>query len=173
MAGNRRQWLRKAIQSRLLPAFEQRGFALMPLSDWELHDGESRSAFPFGHLQRAASRGWDTVEIQMARYDAAFSLNIGIVPKEGGTFASGYAGPEAFRVTWLEEWFELYRWPRFWWPFALCRWPGRTVTAADYDTLIMSVVDLIPEVEAALKDGTCGPHVRRVRLPRGTSTATK
>ncbi|MBA4098774.1 MAG: hypothetical protein C0484_18670 [Rhodospirillum sp.] len=108
----------------------------------------------------------ETVEIQIGRYDAAFALNIGLVPREGATFESGHVGPEAFRVTWLEEWYELYRWPRLRRWFSLFRWPGRTLTEADYDKLVKGVVELIPEVERALKDGTCGPHVLRVRLPR-------
>lgn len=170
MAGNRRQWLRKAIKSRLLPAFEQRGFAVVPLSDEERGDRESLSAFPFGRLQRAGSQGVESVEIQMGRYDATFHLNFGVVPRQGGTFASGHFGPEAFLVTWLEEWYELCRRPwLFGRPFAIWRWPGQTITEADYDELVKGVVELIPEVEHALKDGTCGPHVRRVRLRRTTA----
>ena len=173
MADNQRQWLRKAVKAHLLPAFEQRGFVVVPLPDEELSDREWRSAFPFGRLRRAGPRGFEVVEIQMHRYDAALTFNIGVVPKDGGTFPSGHVGPDGFAVTWLDEWYELCRSPRFRRWFKVGRWPWTKVTKADYDALVKGIADLIPEVEQVFEDGTCGPHVKYVHMPRTTSTAKK
>jgi hypothetical protein len=162
--GNQRQWLRKAVNRHLLPAFEQRGFTIMPLGKDEASDRESRSAFPFGRLRRPSPQGFEVVEIQMARYSAAFSFNIAVVPKEGYPPSWGQGGE--FPVTWFEDWYEFHRWPRVSRGFSVHRWPWQTVTQADYDALVKRIVDLIPEIEQLFKDGTCGPHVKHINLPR-------
>ena len=173
MAGNQRQWLRKAIKRHLLPVFEQRGFSIVPLSDAELSDRGNRSALPFGRLRRASSRGFEVVEVQIAPYDPALRLNIGVVPKEGFTFSWGHAPAEEFPVTGLQDFYVLYPspWTRRW--FKVRRWPWTKVTEADYDTLFKCIAYLIPDVEQVFKYGTCGPHVRHTRIPLTTSTAKK
>ncbi|HJR23511.1 MAG TPA: hypothetical protein VJ822_17890 [Dongiaceae bacterium] len=172
MAGSQRQWLRKAIKRHLLPAFEQRGFSIVPLSDAELSDRENRSTFPFGRLRRANSRAFEVVEIQLAPYgDPALRLNVGVVPNEGYTFSWGHAAAEDFPVTGLQDFYVLYPSPRTRRWFKVRRWPWTKVIEADYDTLVKGIVDLIPEVEQIFNDGTSGPHVRHTRMPWTTSTA--
>ena len=165
MAGSERQWLRKAVKKHLLPVFEQRGFAIVPLGDEELRDRDNRLTFPFGRLRRASSGVFEVVEVQLDQYDAALRINIGVVPKEGFTFSWGHAPGEDFPVTGLQDFHVLYPSPRTRRWFKVRRWPWTKVTEPDYVTLVKGIVDLVPEVEQVFKDGTCGPHVRHTHIP--------
>jgi hypothetical protein len=46
--------------------------------------------------------------------------------------------------------------------FSLPLWWFRSPTQTDYDKLALRVVDLLPEVDAALREGKLGPHMRRM-----------
>lgn len=165
MPSKERQWLIKSINAMLLPSLRQHGFEVVPLSDEDARSSDIRTAFPFGRLRRMSQRGFDLVEIQLdKRGGAEFRLNVGIAPPDGiEHFISGHVAQEDIWVGYLDQSYEVYKCPRLWMWFRVFHWPGRAVTKSNFDELVASVVELIPEVELALRDGKCGPHVRQIK----------
>jgi len=167
-----RRWLVNAIRGDLLPEFAHRGFEVLPLPRAKLgvSDREFITAFPFGRLRRTGKRGLDQVEIQLApRGRAAFRLNIGVIPPDGVSNViqhkeEHWPAEELMVGWWLEETFSLYSCPVFLSWFAVRRIFGAETVEDDYKKLIMRVVRLLPEIEAALDGGRQGPHLRRVRV---------
>jgi hypothetical protein len=173
-----RRWLIEAIRKRLLPEFGRRGFELVPIAKDRPTDRELIVNFPFGTLRRPVTNGFELVDIQLGAHgDAAFRLLAGFSPQGGMDTFNGHFAAEDVLIGWLDEFFEVYERPRLWayFPslayFSVRRWRSSRITPEDYDHLVDRVAGLIPEIETALKDDTCGPHVRRVRIqhPRPTS----
>lgn len=136
---------------------------MVPLTPEESRS-ELRTAFPFGRLRREGTEGLEMVEIQLEKYGRpAFRLVFGVAPPSGISTALGHVAQQDIWAPYLDEYYVLYRRPllRKW--FSVWHWPGRSVNESDYDELVKSVVELIPEVEQALKNGKRGPHVRQVR----------
>lgn len=84
------------------------------------------------------------------------------------TFA-GHVDAKDVLPGWLNLYYELYRSPRLWAfsslsYFSVRRSFFRKQTKADYVALVSQVANLIPEMELALSDDICGPHVRRVMI---------
>jgi hypothetical protein len=108
------------------------------------------------------------VEIQFAPYRrAAFRLNAAVAPKAGIMTLTGHVPAEDLCVHWLDEVFEMYASPRWrsWFSlwFSRCRRP----IPSNYDRLALRVAGFLPEVESALREGTLGPHMRKVVIRRG------
>lgn len=162
----RRRWLVDAIRTTLIPEFIRRGFEVHLYSKQDGVDRELISSLPFGFLRRSCERGIEQIEIQLdpREYDAAFSLNIGVVPIGGLESLRGHIAAEDVFVTWLDEFFVLYSRPGSSRPFAVRRkwWQTKETSHADYQTLINEVILLIPEVEQVLRLTSIGPHIRRV-----------
>lgn len=158
-----KSWLRASLQTFLLPEFVQRGFTVVPLNEDDARSRELRSTFPFGRLRRQGQKGLEVVELQLDKHgSAAFRLNIGIAPPGGVDHVAGHIPQEDVWVHYLERYFEMYRFPliRRW--FSVWRLPGSSPNRAAYDSLAKSIVDLIPEIEVALRDGIPGKHMRLV-----------
>jgi len=71
-------------------------------------------------------------------------------------------------VHWLNEFFEMYASPRWRTWFFLWFWRFRTPAQSDYDKLARRVMDFLPEVDLALREGKLGPHMRRVMIRKRT-----
>lgn len=163
MNDNARHWLSNGIRKHLIPAFQRRGFLLVPLSGQDARQGEIRSVFPFGRLRRGTPTGFEMVEIQLDKHGrAAFRLNIGIAPTGGIAHAAGLVPLEDVWVHFLDRYGEVYRcpWLRRW--FSLWSWARRASTEADFEELVTRVAELVPEVEQALGSGRSSRHVRWV-----------
>ena len=166
-----RRWLINAIRNRLLPEFVRRGFKIVPISKGGLIDRELIYNSPFGTLRRPGSRGFELVEVQLITYGrAAFRILAGAAPPNGLETFNGHIAAEDILVGWLDESFEIYQYPLLWscLPslayFSIKPWQKRASSQEDYDALAQWVASLIPEVELALRDGKCGPHVRLVKI---------
>jgi len=81
---------------------------------------------------------------------------------EGIEHLVGYVENKDVWIHYMNHYFAAYQIPmiRKW--FGLLHWPGRKITASDYDTLVSKVKSFLPELEKALKSGECGPHIRRI-----------
>jgi hypothetical protein len=164
LANQERRWLVAGIREVLLPAFHACGFKSVALTEEESR-GELRTAFPFGRLRRASESGLDVVEIQLARHgEAAFRISAGVVPLEGITHT--VVGRVAAADVWsshLPRHYVLYDVPLLGRWFSLWHWPGRRVAQADVMRLVNRVAKImIPEIEAALREGQCGKHVKQM-----------
>ena len=165
MTDSRRSWLIDSLQKHLVPAFEERGFEVVPLAGEEAKSRELQSAFPFGYLKRASERGIDLVEIQLDKRGAAkFRLNIGVAPEGGINHAiAGHIKQEDIRVHYLGRAFEACSSPIFRRWFAVRRpWSGTPPTKKDYENLVADNLGLVREVEDVLSDGILGRHLRVV-----------
>ena len=162
MSGNPRRWLRESLQKFLIPAFEERGFKVVPLVGEEARSREFQTAFPFGTLKRLSAHGSDLVEIQLHKRSAAFRLNIGTAPVSGIDHPLvGRIGQEDIRVHYLARYFTAYSSP-FWqrW-FAVRRgWFESSATKRDYENLVADNLGLVREVEDLLREGKRGRHIR-------------
>jgi hypothetical protein len=160
-----RCWLMEAIRSQLLPEFLARGFVLTPLPRAEQGptDREFLVSFPFGRLRRSVDHGFEQVEIQLApRGRAAFRLNFGLIPTGGVKGGLGHIVVDDAGVHSLPERFALYSCPFFSMNFSVRRWmwSKRERTEDEYRALVARVVDLLPEIEDALRNAKIGPHIR-------------
>jgi len=109
----------------------------------------------------------ELVEIDFARHRrAAFRINAGVAPKDGLMTLTGHWPAQDLYVEWLNEFFVMYAYPRWRIWFSVWRWPGRSPSQQDYDKLALRVAGFLPELEAALREGRVGPHVRKVMIPR-------
>jgi hypothetical protein len=163
-----RDWLIQSLRTHLLPVLIKQGFEAAPPVHRGPVDREVVLGFPsWGRLIRARESGVDLIEIQFARYRrAAFRINVGVAPKEGMMTLTGHWRAEDVHVHWLNEFFEMYalsRW-RIW--FSVRHLLYRSRTQGDYDKLALRVAGLVPELEAVLREGKLGPHMRRVVIPR-------
>jgi hypothetical protein len=165
MSHDRRRWLIQSLRKHLIPAFEERGFEVVPLAEAEARSPEFRRAFPFGQLRRNSPRSVDLVEIQLdKRGDAAFRLNIGIAPHGGVNHFLGHVAEKDVRVHYLSRSFEAYSCPQFRRWFRVRRWFGPPATEADYESLVLDNIDLVQEVEDVLREEKRGPHIRLVEI---------
>jgi hypothetical protein len=102
----------------------------------------------------------------------AFQINACAVPQAGMMTAWGHRGAEELFAGGLHDHFETHArpWlrpalralglePLSQW-FSVWHWPLRRPTKADYDKLAKRAVDILPEVELALREGKLGPHMR-------------
>jgi hypothetical protein len=58
----------------------------------------------------------------------------------------------ALRIEPVGQWFSVWHWPLL------------SPLRADYDNLALRVVEILPELELALREGTLGPHMRLFEL---------
>jgi hypothetical protein len=158
-----RRWLVEALREHLLPEITRRGFEIVPLSGEDAR-GEIRVAFPFGRLRRAAMGGFELIEIQLdKRSRAAFRLNAGRVPAAGiDHFTGSHIVAEDVWVTYLRQYYALYQCAFFGIWFQVRHWPGRTVTESNFQILVREGARLLPEIDAVLISGKCGPHIKRI-----------
>lgn len=166
-----RRWLLKSLQRLFATALEQRGFRLVPLTADEARSERGQS-HPLGRFHRIrGDGGLDIIEIDMRRDGApAFRIHAGVAPKGGMTTVNGtHIIQEDLWTTWLEEFYEVAPWgwlktAYFQKYFKLIRraWDRSVATEGDYDTLVLGVVNTIPQIEKALRDGKCGPNIRYV-----------
>lgn len=163
MANKSRSWLIDSLRKHLVPAFEELGFEVVPLTEEEAASGEFQRAFPLGRLQRSSSRGLDLVEVQLDKYDPAFRLNFGIAPEGGIDHPMGHVAQHDVRVGYLSQSFEAYSRPLFRRWFRLSRF-GPSKTKVDYENLVADNLGIVREVEDALRGGKLGRHVRVVEM---------
>lgn len=155
--------LRDSIGVLLIPELEQRGFRSRALTQDEART-EIGCAFPFGRLCRSRPAGVETVEVQFDKHGRpAFRLNMGTVPLTGIQHPiAGFIPTDDVWVTYLDRYYVLSERSVFRRWFSLRR--SRTGTASQHDVerLVRGVVNILGEVDALFRDGTCGPHVREV-----------
>jgi hypothetical protein len=157
----RRQWLISSLQIMLVPEFVRRGFAVVALDGEDARSRDVRAAFPFGRLHRSGVRGLEMVEIQLDKHgNPAFRLNIGVSPLGGIEHASGHIAQEDMWVHYLGWYFEMYRSPRLRRWFSVLNLPWAPATERDYQTLVQSVVDMVPEVEKTLRENVPSRQMR-------------
>jgi hypothetical protein len=135
-------------------------------------ENQSSRDFP----QHAREPVVDQVEIQFSTYGrAAFRVNACALPKEGMTTPAGLRTAEeclALGVHDLETHARPWLTPTLralsiepvgqW--FSVWSWPLRSPLKADYDKVALRAVDILPELELALREGKLGPHMRRFGL---------
>jgi len=166
----RRDWLVESIRTYLLPALVDRGFEAAPRLNRGLVDREYTVSLPLGRLLRERESRLELAEIQFAPYGrAAFRINAGVPPKEGIATFTGRLAPEELDAGGLPYHFEMYAWPRWSIWFSVWRWPGRSLSQANYDKLAIRVASFVPELELALREGSLGPHIRKVVIPHPSS----
>ncbi len=171
-----RELLIESVRRHVLQAIIQQGFTVAPRRVQQGPvDRKSVGIYPFEQMQRARPDGGvDLIGIQFMTYQrAAFRINACAVPKEGMMTAGGHKTAEeciALGVHDLETharpWLRsvlkaLGLEPLGAW-FSLPLWWFRSPKQTDYDKLALRVVGLLPEVDAALREGELGPHMRRM-----------
>src|SRR5260370_1611580 len=171
-----RELLIESVRRHVLPAIIEQGFTVAPRRVQQGRvDRKSVVIYPFEQMQRARpDAGVDLVGIQFMTYQrAAFRINACAVPKEGMMTAGGHKTAEeciALGVHDLETharpWLRsvlkaLGLEPLAPW-FSLPLWSFSSPQQSDYDQLAFRVVGLLPEVDASLREGELGPHIRRL-----------
>lgn len=163
MVDKARRWLIESLQKRLIPAFEECGFQVIPLAGEKAESHELRAAFPFGRLRRETAQGIEMVEVQLDKHgNAAFRLNVGVGPTEGIQNQIGYVAPEDMWIHYLNRYYEAYDCPLLQCWFRVRRWFGPSATLMDYDNLVTTNLGLIREVEDLWRNGKQGRHMRMV-----------
>lgn len=159
-----KRWLLDALRKHLLPAFVEKGFVVAPLVHGPL-DRETVLQLALGRLRRARGPAVDLVQIELAPHGrAAFRIAAGVAPKEGLSTVTGHWAAEDAYVGWLSEYFEMTPTGRGGW-FSVRHWPWQTPFQEEYEKLVLRVVDQLPELESALREGGVGPHMRRIIMP--------
>lgn len=157
--------LRKALEQRLVPELLKRGFVRVD-PEPEALGREVQAAFPFGRLRRPSKTGSELVEIQVHPRDAAFRLNIGFVPPGGVDHRVGGKLAESdVWVQYLDRYYELCA-RRFMGKWFSARKVRLAKRPADFNSLVDSVVALIPEIEQLFREGRPGSHMREVAVGR-------
>jgi hypothetical protein len=173
------EWLAHSIRAHVLPVFITQGFEVRPPRLNSAGDREAGLMFPaWGRMIRSRESGVDLVEIQFAAHRRpAFRINAGVAPKRGLITPRAHWPAEELAVHWLSEWFESYARPWLrplvkavgleplgaW--FSVWHWPWQSPVRDDYENLALSAARIAPELEAALRGGELGRHVRRVVVP--------
>ena len=164
----RRKWMRKSVETLLLPEFSRRGFQPVP---WNEEEAKSawRTLVPFGRWRRRTSDGFEIIQVYFDPYGGpGFWIRFGAIP-EGGTtdvFGNHLAAEDA----WAEYLPVMYSTAPFRFFQAYCqqfkvrKWPWQSHTEADYVALVRRVIALMPDIETALREGRCGPHIRVVDM---------
>jgi len=176
-AKRRRGLLEDSVRTHLVPALIQRGFEPAPRARRGPVDRKAMGSFPsWGRLIRVREPAVDQVEIQFSTYGrAAFRVNACAVPKEGMITPEGHKSAEECLALgvhdletharpWLRPTLRALRIEPVGQWFSMWHWPLRSPLKADYDKLALRAVDLLPEVELALREGKLGPHMRRFEL---------
>jgi hypothetical protein len=176
-AKRRRALLEESVRTHLLPALGKRGFEPAPLVRRGPVDRKAVGIFPsWGRLIRVREPIVDQVEIQFSTYGrAAFRINACAVPKEGMMTAWGHETAEECLAhgvhdletharPWLRPTLRALRIEPVGQWFSVRHWPLRSRIQADYDNLALRVVDILPELELALREGKLGPHMLRLEL---------
>jgi hypothetical protein len=174
-AKKRREWLVASVHAHLLPAFTKQGFVVAPLQ--ELNEPMNRdysSCFPhWERLMRHRESVVDLVEIQFASHGrAGFRISLGVASRDGMTTWAGQLAPEQMSVHFLEEWFEsdARPWmrklnlPPFGSWFSVWHWPWHAPNRKNFEDTVLQAAEILPEIEAALREGKSGPHLRKVVL---------
>jgi hypothetical protein len=162
-----RDLLLQSVRTHILPVFIQQGFSITPRA----HSGpvarKSLDIFPFELLRRDRPNGVvDLVEIQFMTYQrAAFRINACAVPNGGMMTLGGHRTAGELDAGGLHDHFEMYASPRWRTWFSLWFWRFRRPVQSAYDKLALDVTAFLPEVESALREGTLGPHIRRIVVP--------
>ncbi|WP_158549237.1 hypothetical protein [Lysobacter silvisoli] len=151
-----------ALEQRLLPELQRRGFEAAPLDAQDRRDPGIRAAFPFGRHRRRTPQGYDQIEIQIDKRDGVgFRLNFASFPLDGIVHAAGPVAAEDMWVHYLPAYCTLYRRPllRTWFAPQRPLWGG---DAPDATVAVDEAVALLPEIDAYFVAGTIGAHLRRV-----------
>jgi hypothetical protein len=145
----------------LIPALEKNGFRCSPSGSTRIKAHELRPHFPLGILHRLGPTGLDVAEPYfLGRHK--FVLHAARIPLGGIETVMGHSAAEDCLATWNSTWFTLYSCPFFLIPFSAAKFFGGSALRSDVERVVRGVVDLLPEVEAALNDGITGRHLKRV-----------
>lgn len=174
-ARRRRALIEESVRTHLVPALIKLGFEpAPPRPQGDPQDRKYRGCFPScGRLIRRREPIVDQVQIQFSTYGrAAFRINAAAVPKDGmmthggrktaeECLALGVHDLETHARPWLRPILRTLRMEPLGAWFSLWRLPLGSPTPADYDKLALRAVEILPELELALREGRLGPHMRR------------
>jgi hypothetical protein len=167
----RRVALEGSVRTHLVPALLQMGFAVAaPFPFREPVDPDFPASFPdWGQFVRDRGAVLDEVDIQFASYDrAAFRINARSVPKKSAATAAGsaelYERFETHARPWLRPALRALRVEPLGAWFSLWRLPFGSPTPADYDKLVLRAVQILPELELALREKKLGPHMQSFKM---------
>jgi hypothetical protein len=172
MTQSRSQWLRKAIKKILLPELERLGFECRPLNQDEKQYREAIVSMPFGRHFRKMSEGGHVLEIEMGKRDSSqFRICFGFFPNEGvfgeSEWDRGIHYPvETARVNEVSRQIFLGRKGTKGADFRVWYWPWQKPKKEDYEKLVQDVVELLPQIDAALNTGTIGPNIYSVDVSK-------
>ena len=177
-AKRRKEALVESVRRHVVPALVRQGFVFAPQAiDRNAAERRAADIFPFAPMRRARPDGGvDLVAIQFLTYQrAGFRINACAVPKEGmmtdggpktldECVALGVHDLETHARPWLRPALRAMRVEPLGQWFSVWHWPFRPPTQGDCNKLAKRVAGLLPEVETALREGTLGPHMRRMVL---------
>lgn len=174
----RRASVEKSVRTHLVPAIIKLGFEpAPPRSRDEPEDRKYSGCFPlWGRWIRRREPIVDQLQIQFSTYGrAAFRMNASAVPKDGmmthgghktaeECLALGVHDLETHARPWLRPFLRVLRvepsgaWFSLWHP------PLGSPAPADYEKLALQAVEILPELDLALREGKLGPHMRRFEM---------
>ena len=171
----RRALVEESVRTHLVPALIKLGFeAAPPRSRNEPEDRKYSGCFPsWGRWIRRREPIVDQVQIQFSTYGrAVFRINAAAVPKDGMMTSGGHKTAEECLALgvhdletharpWLRPFLRALRMEPVGAWFSLRRLSLGSPTPADYDKLALRAVEILPELELALREGKLGPHMRR------------
>jgi hypothetical protein len=159
--------LRTVVKERLIPHIHSRGFQL---DAREIHKHD-----PYGHLMRRFLR-WDgnrleLLDIQFDKHGRAkFVFNLGVAPPEGVDDYLGHHSQLETDISNILKHGRLYAGnPYFmrWFSIPLLRIP--LIRSPSAEDIVQHAIQLFPQAEAWLRDGTVGPNIRVQMGIAGTS----
>lgn len=165
VANSNRALLREELSRRFVPHLQSVGFEQENLSEVD-----GRTSFPFGIFVRRHGATKDIIRIQFDKYQRAkFTINF---RKDPHVVISGNVRsrssqkespvPETFKLVQL---FRLHPRPKSAAWFAMRTLFGLRSPAKCARDVVDCLMNLFPEVERCLKDGTIGDHVRMIAVP--------
>jgi hypothetical protein len=169
MANPHNKWLKKNIETILIPAIRDMGFLWRKQGTSKEVGREIVLGMPFGDMRRPTGCTIDVIEIHLQKRDRSFfALYAGRFPAEGvRDYLHGkhhYA--DEVRTGDLEEYWVMSACPRLFMDFGFRFKSLRSITEADYKSLAQRVASYLPEIQEAMVTGKLGPHMKHVQMPR-------
>ena len=135
---------KQEFSKQLIPALENRQFKSFPV------DKSLQNAFPLGVFKRETESVIHQIEVQIDKYNKdKFRIFFGIIPKAGiYPPNSGHIKAEDTLVTWLTDYYVLYRSPFF----------KTQLRQQDLE----KAENLVQEIDDVLRTGKKGKYTRHV-----------
>lgn len=156
-----KRWMIEVARELLIPALEALGFQHKACGSTKITIKDLGPHFPLGFFHRANPSGLDVVEPYFfGRYK--FVLHAARIPLDGISGPLGHNAAEDCLATWNATWFTLYKCPSLLIPFSARRFFGGPLPRPDVERIVRGVVQLLPEIDAALNEGKAGRHLKKI-----------